>query len=95
MGYEMGYEIDPWQTSPPFPTVLSLSQTSLVQKGAIIEVAFNPWVGFYLFLVEKKGGVGQRPNLSRFNNYVEYLYFKMKTWKQLQIFWDKGISCAN
>ena len=78
---------------PPFPPVLSPPQTSLVQeeiisllqKRAIIEVAFNPWVGFYsnLFLVEKKGGSGQRPviNLSRFNNYVEYCHFKMEDLK--------------
>ena len=78
---------------PPFPPVLSPPQTSLVQeeiisllqKGAIIEVAFNLWVGFYcnLFLVEKKGGSGQRPviNLSRFNNYVEHCHFKREDLK--------------
>ena len=79
--------------SLPSPPLLSPPQTSLVQeeiisllqKGAIIEVAFNPWVGFYsnLFLVEKKGGSGQRPviNLSRFNNYVEYCHFMMEDLK--------------
>ena len=54
-------------------------------KGAIIEVAFNPWVGFCsnLFLVDKKGGAGQRPviNLCRFNNYVEHLHLKMEDLK--------------
>ena len=52
-----GYKIDllshPRQTSLPSPPLLSPPQTSLVQeeiisllqKGAIIEVAFNPWVG--------------------------------------------------
>ena len=95
-----GYEIEllnhPRQTNlppPPPPPVLSAPQTSLVQeeiisllqKGAIIEVAFNPWVVFYsnLFLVAKKGGSGQRLviNLSRFNNYVEYYHFKMEDLK--------------
>ena len=78
---------------PPFPPVLSPPQTSLVQeeiisllqKGAIIKVAFNPWVGFYsnLFLVEKKVGTGKSPviNLSRFNNYVEHCHFKREDLK--------------
>ena len=67
-GYEIELLSHPWQTSLPSPPVLSPPQISLVQeeiisllqKGAIIEVAFNPWVGFYsnLFLVEKKGGKG-------------------------------------
>ena len=92
-GYEIELLSHPWQTSLPSPPVLSPPQISLVQeeiisllqKGAIIEVAFNPWVGFYsnLFLVEKKGGKGQRPviNLSRFNNYVEHCHFKMEDLK--------------
>ena len=81
-GYEIELLSHPQQTSL-FPPILSPPQTSLVQEeGEIVEVAFNPWVGFYsnLFLVEKKGGSGQRPviNLSRFNNYVEYCHFKME-----------------
>ena len=92
-GYKIELLSHPRQTSLPSPSLLSPPQTSLVQeeiisllqKGAIIEVAFNPWARFYsnLFLVEKKGGSGQRPviNLSRFNNYVEYCHFKMEDLK--------------
>ena len=92
-GYKIELLSHPRQASLPSPPLLSPPQTSLVQeeiisllqKGAIIEVAFNPWAGFYsnLFLVEKKGGSGQRPviNLSRFNNYVEYCHFKMEDLK--------------
>ena len=60
-----GYEIElpdcPWQSRIPSPPVLSPTQTYLVaeelrnllQKGAVLEVLFNPNVGFYsnLFLV--------------------------------------------
>jgi len=42
-------------------------------------------VGFHsnLFLVEKKGGAGQRPviNLASFNKYVKYSHFKMEDLK--------------
>ena len=72
------------ENQPPFPlcTVSTMDfpgavgNNNLLQKGAIIEVAFNPWVGFYsnLFL-------GPVINLSRFNNYVEYCHFKMEDLK--------------
>lgn len=77
-GYEIELLSHPRQTSlPPPPCTVSTTDVqeeliSLLQKGAIIEVAFNSWVGFSsnLFLVEKKGGSGERPviNLSRLWN---------------------------
>ena len=89
-GYKIELLDSPFQPRIPQPSSLSQEQTSLVtkeisnmlDKGAIVEVTFNPRVGFYstLFLVEKKGGTGQRPviNLSKFNNFVEYNHFKME-----------------
>ena len=89
-----GYEIElldcPWQSRIPSPPVLSPTQTYLVveeirnllQKGAILEVPFNPNVGFYsnLFLVEKKVGAGMSINsLAQFQQVCEILPPKWKT----------------
>lgn len=58
---------------------------NLLQKGVILEVPFDPCVGFYsnLFLVAKKGGAAQRPviNPAHFNKSVIYSNFKMEDLK--------------
>lgn len=87
-GLTLDFVQTPVQTHPPFQPSFNQIKTDLVdqeiksmlEKRAIKVVKDQKGFLSYLFLVQKKGGGGQRPvvNLKELNGFLKYQHFKME-----------------